>query len=784
MSSIDRYTIVNTLNSAVLNDSTDEVVDLLNELFSSEMYLEYIDLIYSAISIFQLYGYLEYLDKEEKEKFFEYDIYRSSSYKGNKIDFYNKGQLSLLYDLEMYNKVLFSAPTSFGKTSIVIEYILNNTKRLNNIVFIVPTNSLLEELYMKFLAYNNSLDLGYIVSNQPSKIVGRNILLLTPERFLIFLQLENLKKIDLIVMDEMYKISSNSKKKVSDFVNNRSLRFRRVADIIAGTNNKVFFLSPFTYTLTKSMSKFIDKYGIKKVDRRLEYVKREIIKASDFVQGLNGNNYEKVITLLGRLAGEQNIVYVKGYADGYNIVEKYENIDFYSEDYRYIEFCKHINANYVLEETNWSIAEAIEKGIGMYIAPMPRYIKKELVSLYERGIIKTLIVTTAFTEGVNTSAKNLIVTSMKNGDNSNNLTDIDILNVMGRVGRFSRESVGKVYCLTDEIYEKIKWLDCNGDCLLENFNYVNETAKIDYEIEMMENQYLSAEEIAAKEKTKKEMEELELTIKDFQMSLNVSNKWKICLYRYLKKLNKDEVVFRYNQLIVLLAEESGRFENALSTIFKDIKRALETNEIKAFPVQPYDIPAFDKKGEFVWGRLYKYYASGNIKDTIRNNIAYISRRYKEITNGYEYTRKKDVKGLFQEAGCEWILAYYTSKLDLNYNKFYSECFRFISNVVQYKIPFYLSFYVSIFKLFLDKQFEAEFDLSILEEKDIVLMFEEGSGIKGYQQLLDFGVPMFTLEKIREKQLSVDKLKMAYKDMLELDEYEKIMLEECFGAGIV
>ena len=121
---------------------------------------------------------------------------------------------------------------------------------------------------------------------------------------------------------------------------------------------------------------------------------------------------------------------------------------------------------------------------------------------------------------------------------------------------------------------------------------------------------------------------------------------------------------------------------------------------------------------------------------------------------------------------------------MNYNKFYSECFRFISNVVQYKIPFYLSFYVSILKLFLDKQFEEEFDLSLLEEKDIVLMFEEGSGIKGYQQLLDFGIPMFTLEKLKEKQLSIDNLKLAYKEMPELDEYEKIMLEECFAAGIV
>lgn len=51
----------------------------------------------------------------------------------------------------------------------------------------------------------------------------------------------------------------------------------------------------------------------------------------------------------------------------------------------------------------------LKKGIGIYVAPLPRYIKKEIVNLYNKDELKTLIVTTAFTDGVNTNASNLIL---------------------------------------------------------------------------------------------------------------------------------------------------------------------------------------------------------------------------------------------------------------------------------------------------------------------------------------------------------------------------------------
>lgn len=239
MNSTDRLNFLEVINSASIDGDIQQVVMYLNEYFSSNKYKEIIDLVYEAISLFQLYGFLSYFDEKEKECFLKSDVLRSQSYKGIKMDYYNRGQLSLIEEINNNEKVMISAPTSFGKTSIIIEYIIQNKTRLHNIIFVLPTNSLIEELYHKLLEYNKEFDLKYDITNQPNRFIGRQIFLLTPERFLMQYQIEkhNIYSTDLVVMDEMYKIRKENTD-IKDFLNDRSLRFRKVADIIAKCNRK------------------------------------------------------------------------------------------------------------------------------------------------------------------------------------------------------------------------------------------------------------------------------------------------------------------------------------------------------------------------------------------------------------------------------------------------------------------------------------------------------------------------------------------------------------------
>ena len=168
---MNRSDYVNQINKAVIDNNPKIVISLLNELFSED-YKKFLDIIFMAISSFQLYGFLAYLTKNEQEFFFSFDFIRTTAYKGHNLLFYNNEQQSLLYELSQHEKIFLSAPTSFGKTSIVIEYILENNEKLNNVIFIVPTNSLLEELYQKFILLNKELNLSYYVTTQIEELSG------------------------------------------------------------------------------------------------------------------------------------------------------------------------------------------------------------------------------------------------------------------------------------------------------------------------------------------------------------------------------------------------------------------------------------------------------------------------------------------------------------------------------------------------------------------------------------------------------------------------------------
>lgn len=443
---MNRFEIVKIINEGVLEDNLKPVIEYLNATLERVDYQNELDLIFMAIATTQLYGFLSYLKDDEIKLFYDCDYFRSNSYRGIELPYYNRGQLSFLYDLDIYQKVFFSAPTSFGKTSIVAEYIFNNSESLNNIVFIVPTNSLLEELYEKYTNYNSKLNLKYNTTTQPiNLILKRNIMFLTPERFMTLIENFDINNFDLIVMDETYKIVDAHNKSISDFVNRRSLRFRKVADVIAKSNSKVIFLSPFTYELTNSMNNFLHKYNIKKIDCRFEYVKREIIKMNSsndaqsyFKTPVNGYRgalsfVQKTKLILDFLKTEKSIVYVPNYSKAYAIATA---INFDSNngnfDARYTAFLEHIKENFLVEgKENLAVYDALKKGVGIYISPLPRYIKKEIVRLYEKSSLNTLIVTTAFTEGVNTCASNLIFTSLSSGSNKNKLSDIDVLNISG-----------------------------------------------------------------------------------------------------------------------------------------------------------------------------------------------------------------------------------------------------------------------------------------------------------------------------------------------------------------
>ena len=91
---------------------------------------------------------------------------------------------------------------------------------------------------------------------------------------------------------------------------------------------------------------------------------------------------------------------------------------------------------------SWRVVEALKGGVGTHTGPMPRSLQRIMIRLFATEVINSLVCTTTLIEGVNTTAKNVIVY-----DKKIDRTPIDYFtfsNVRGRAGRMSRHFVGRV----------------------------------------------------------------------------------------------------------------------------------------------------------------------------------------------------------------------------------------------------------------------------------------------------------------------------------------------------
>ena len=253
---MERLEFLDLANDIILEDNKERAIEIICKYIKEE---EFRDIISILIDAFQLYGYIE--DINDYENIFLYDAFdiKLHTYDGKIIKHLNNGQLSLINAISENEKVLFSAPTSFGKTTIILEYIINNVSNLNNIIFILPTKSLIEELYIKLLNINKRINYQekYNITLNILKHVGKTIRILTPEKFLNYYEYNNLNNIDLIVMDEVYKIENDGRQIDGSVVDNRSYKFRKVLELISNTDRKVVALSPYTYEKEESMKKYM-----------------------------------------------------------------------------------------------------------------------------------------------------------------------------------------------------------------------------------------------------------------------------------------------------------------------------------------------------------------------------------------------------------------------------------------------------------------------------------------------------------------------------------------------
>ena len=370
-----------------------------------------------------LFPYLQLESASWDQKF----VYQAFSVDvGNRTATLHREQSTVLSKLLDGKSIAVSAPTSFGKSFIIDAFIA--AKQPETVVIIVPTIALMDEtrrrLYKKF-----SRNYG-IVTTPDAPLETKNILIFPQERSLGYVK--KLKKIDLLVIDEFYKASMAHDKERAPSLIKAILQLSRNA-------TQRYYLAP-------NIKKLADNV----FTRDMEFVElldfnTVFLEKHDLYKEIGADASKKADALLDIISprAHKSLIYAGNYAEigrvSALVAERMTPVDRPHTNH----FARWLRVNY---QANWSLADLVERGVGVHNGRMHRCLSQLQVRLFEHDKgFDSIISTSSIIEGVNTSAQNVVIWKSKIGQN--NLKDFTYKNIIGRGGRMFKHFVGHIYLL-------------------------------------------------------------------------------------------------------------------------------------------------------------------------------------------------------------------------------------------------------------------------------------------------------------------------------------------------
>ncbi|WFW12328.1 DEAD/DEAH box helicase [Citrobacter freundii] len=425
----EKFRLLSSILTLFLNRKTENIgreftIRILEQF---KYYNEFSIIIRSMVRKSGLYPYL----KSEFQSLTLNEELLLSSYKpSNRPDefvFHSLQKKVYTYLLDKKNVVL-SASTSVGKSAIVDSLVYSQV--FNKIVIIVPTIALIDETRRRLSGLKESN--FQIISHGSQKAHSKNLIyVLTQERVL---ERDDLENIDLLILDEFYKLNIDNDDDFRaitlnvafSFLMKNSKQFYLIGPNIKSivglsflSNNYIFLSSDFS---TVALNVYEYNLPLDSAVRTAKVI--DILKSDESCTLIYCQSPPSTV----RLANDLILNYVS------NIESSISN------DRN--AFIAWIDDNY---HDNWIVSKALKKGIGIHHGALPRAIQQEMIKLFNAGDIKILLCTSTIIEGVNTSAKNVIIYDRRN---SNPVVSMfTYKNIQGRAGRMGRYFVGNVHCL-------------------------------------------------------------------------------------------------------------------------------------------------------------------------------------------------------------------------------------------------------------------------------------------------------------------------------------------------
>lgn len=408
------------------------VIHILNnwEKVDSNVYEVWTDLI-------ETLGFYPYIQKNRtnlKTTSFADDI-RMSYFQSDFLDntYLHKEQKKISNYILSGKNVIASAPTSFGKSLLIEEIVAS--KKYRNIIIIQPTLALLDETRLKLKKYIDDYKI-IVRTSQPYSEDKRNLFLLTAERVMEY---EPLPPIDFLIIDEFYKLSLRRKDDRADTLNNAFLK------VVNKFHPKFYFLGPNIDGITEG---FAEKYDAIFYKSDFSLVDCNVIDKSYLIdwnksdKQIDKQKVEILCELLNKLQDEQTLIYCSTPARARRMAKIYLEYAKRTgqEKSRPVPLIEWINKNISPE---WSLAKELQYGVAIHDGSLQKHMGASIIKYFNEGRLKCIFCTSTIIEGVNTSAKNVILFDEKKGGSE--IDFFDYSNIKGRSGRMMEHYVGRIF---------------------------------------------------------------------------------------------------------------------------------------------------------------------------------------------------------------------------------------------------------------------------------------------------------------------------------------------------